>query len=92
MARILLVEDDVDVRFTIEHILLNVGHQIDSAGTVEDGCELLRCRPYDLLIADGADYRTATAELLPIWPSRMALLLSSLQKHISSSGRGARAA
>ncbi len=53
MTHILLVEDDDDVRFTIEHILLNAGHQVDSAGTVASGCELLRSRPYDLLIADG---------------------------------------
>jgi len=50
---ILLVEDDLDVRLLIEHVLIDAGHQVDATGTVQGGCDLLRCRGYDLVIADG---------------------------------------
>ena len=48
MTRILLVEDDVDLR-----LLIDGGYQVDTTSTVEGGCELLGCRFYDLVIADG---------------------------------------
>ena len=53
MPRILLVEDDADVRFFIEHVLLDAGYEVDATGTMTGGIELLRCRWYDLVIADG---------------------------------------
>jgi len=53
MATILLVEDDADVRFIIEHVLLDEGHQVDVAATVATGFGLLNSREYDLVIADG---------------------------------------
>src|SRR5690348_11583359 len=52
MARILLVEDETDVRLVIEHVLIDAGHEIDTTGTMSGGLELLRCRTYDLVIAD----------------------------------------
>ena len=53
MTRILLVEDDVDLRLIMEHVLIDGGYKVDTTSTVEGGCELLRCRFYDLVIADG---------------------------------------
>jgi len=53
MTRILLVEDDVDLRLIMEHVLIDGGYQVDTTSTVEGGCELLDCRFYDLVIADG---------------------------------------
>ena len=52
MPRILLVEDDADVRFAIEHVLLDAGYEVDATGTASGGREMLRCRSYDLVIAD----------------------------------------
>jgi len=52
MSSILLVEDNSDVRLVMEHILLDAGYEVDVAGTMADGCELLGCRAYDLVIAD----------------------------------------
>ena len=53
MPRILLVEDDPDVRFVVEHVLLDAGHDVDAAETMTGGLELLACRSYDLVVADG---------------------------------------
>ncbi len=53
MPRILLVEDDLDVRFVIEHILVDAGHEVDTTETMTGGTELLARRRYDLVVADG---------------------------------------
>ena len=52
MARILLVEDDVDVRTVMEHVLIAAGYEIDVTGTVAGAHELLHYVSYDLVIAD----------------------------------------
>jgi CheY-like chemotaxis protein len=52
MPRILLIEDDANVRMVMEHALIDGGYEVDIAGTVNVGCELLRSRPYDLVVAD----------------------------------------
>jgi DNA-binding NtrC family response regulator len=49
---ILLVEDNADVRFVMEHSLLDAGYEVDATETVADGCERLSRRVYDLVIAD----------------------------------------
>jgi two-component system response regulator PilR (NtrC family) len=53
MPRILLIEDDPDVRAVFEHVLYDAGHQVDAAATVRDGRELLDSEKYDLLLTDG---------------------------------------
>ena len=53
MTRILLVEDDVDVRPLMEHVLLTAGYEVDSAASVRSAAMLLGRRSYDLVVADG---------------------------------------
>ena len=53
MARILLVEDDDDVRFVVGHVLVQDGHEIDATGTMQGGLDLLQGHAYDLVLADG---------------------------------------
>jgi DNA-binding response OmpR family regulator len=53
MARILLVEDDADVRLMLEHVLLHEGHEVDTAQTVSGGKNRLRSGSYDLALLDG---------------------------------------
>lgn len=53
MARILLAEDEADVRLVMEHALIDGGYEVDTAGTVLAGFELLGRHPYDLVVADG---------------------------------------
>jgi DNA-binding response OmpR family regulator len=51
--RILLVEDDQDIRLLWRDVLLEAGYEVDSTETVTGACELLSSRDYDLLITDG---------------------------------------
>ncbi|HWB50648.1 MAG TPA: response regulator [Stellaceae bacterium] len=53
MARILLIEDDADVRLVVEHILVDGGYEVDTAEHVAAGAALLDSGPYDLVVADG---------------------------------------
>ena len=53
MARILLAEDDADVRVVVEHVLLDGGHDVDSVPNLESAQQLLLSRNYDLVLSDG---------------------------------------
>src|SRR5258708_13313700 len=52
MPRILVVEDDVATQLFIEHVLVGAGYEVDAAGTMSGGTDLLRCRRYDLVLLD----------------------------------------
>lgn len=53
MGRILLVEDDMDILFLLEHILRAAGHHVDGASTRRRAEELVDKDGYDLVVADG---------------------------------------
>lgn|SRR5579872_1794121 len=53
MSRILIIEDDPDLRPLLEHVLVGVQHDVDVAETVSGGLALLSAHTYDLVIADG---------------------------------------
>jgi len=53
MDRILLVEDDPELRLLLEHVLLGAGYRVDTAATVAAAFDLLDGPPYDLVLADG---------------------------------------
>lgn len=52
-ARILLVEDDPDVKLLMEHILATGGYQVVSVETVRYAAPLIESQPFDLLLTDG---------------------------------------
>jgi two-component system, OmpR family, response regulator len=53
LAHILLVEDDIDVRMLLEHVLLSAGHQVTVADTIASARANFEARAYDLVLADG---------------------------------------
>src|SRR5437764_14091890 len=52
MARILLVDDDDDVRTLLEQVLIAERYEVDAAATVETARALLERNHYHLLLAD----------------------------------------
>ena len=50
--RILLVDDEPDIRAMLGEILRGKGYEIDSAGTACDAKDRLASQTYDLVIAD----------------------------------------
>lgn len=53
MSRILVVEDDPDLRPLLEHVLVGAQHDVDVAESVAGGLALVAAGTYDLVIADG---------------------------------------
>jgi CheY-like chemotaxis protein len=53
MARILLAEDDADVRIVVEHVLIDGGYEVDAAPDLDNARKLLLSRGYDLVLSDG---------------------------------------
>ncbi|HUK60943.1 MAG TPA: response regulator [Stellaceae bacterium] len=51
--RILLVEDDWDVRLLLEHVLRDAGYEVDSTDTVVVARRHLAAQDYTLVLADG---------------------------------------
>ncbi len=52
MARILVIDDDEMVRFTLDHILKSGGHEVVAAASGGEGLRLQRETPFDLVITD----------------------------------------
>src|ERR1700686_5230026 len=53
VARILLLEDDANVRVLMEHVLIAEGHEVNPIATVASARTLLARNHYDLVLADG---------------------------------------
>src|SRR5579863_2526327 len=53
MPRLLLVEDDIDVRSTMEQMLGDAGYEVETAETVIVANELLSQGKFDLVVTDG---------------------------------------
>jgi two-component system response regulator HydG len=52
MARILLVDDDVDLGRLMEHVLVSAQYEVDRTDSVTGASTHLGSRPYDLVVAD----------------------------------------
>lgn len=52
MARILIVEDDADVRALIAHKLRKAGHEVSEAGDGQEGLATARADPPELMVLD----------------------------------------
>jgi DNA-binding response OmpR family regulator len=52
-TRILLVEDDPDVKMLTEHVLLSAGYEVQSVETVLHAKALIQRQPFALVLADG---------------------------------------
>ena len=50
--RVLVVDDEVNLRFAIERGLRKAGHVADSASTIRQGIERLRAQAYDVVVCD----------------------------------------
>ena len=51
-ARLLVVDDEPDLRTLYELTLLRDGHDVETAGTVHDACQLITEHQYDAVITD----------------------------------------
>ncbi len=52
MARILVIDDDDDVRVMLRHMLERAGHEVVDTGDAREGVKLYRELPTDVVITD----------------------------------------
>jgi DNA-binding response OmpR family regulator len=52
VPRILLVEDDIDVRPLLEHILLDAEFEVTAVESLANALALLEKQPFDLVVTD----------------------------------------
>lgn len=52
MARILLIDDDIQVKMVLEGFLTHDGHRVSSAANGKEARNLLRGEPFDLVLTD----------------------------------------
>ena len=52
MAHILVLDDEMEMRFILETFLRHAGHTVDSAGDGKAGMRLIEQNSYDLVITD----------------------------------------
>jgi len=72
--RILVVDDDIDLRLLSAEVLFRSGYQVDTAEDGETGWEALQARNYDLLITDHQMPKVSGVELVKkLRSARMAL-------------------
>ena len=64
VPRILVVEDNVDIRETNTELLIRFGYQVDSAEDGAAGWDALRVSHYDLLITDNNMPKVSGLELV----------------------------
>lgn len=52
MARILIVEDEDDIRLLSCRLLMLIGHEVEAASSGEEAIVCLRRHPYDVVLTD----------------------------------------
>jgi len=86
MQKILLIEDEVDIRVIYAEMLRNSGFEVEEAGDGEAGLEKLRNTNWDLAFLDIMLPKKDGLEVLedilsdPVLKSRPVILLSNLER------------
>lgn len=52
MARVLVIDDDEEIRAIVKHMLVGAGHQVEAAVDGAEGLRLFGKRPPDLVLTD----------------------------------------
>ena len=52
MARVLVIDDDAEIRVSLIKALEKAGHDVDEAGDGEEAIEYFTSMPYDVVVSD----------------------------------------
>ena len=84
MAKILCIDDESAALNIRKRVLETAGHQVLTARSGEEGIELFRCEPFDLVLLDywmpGMNGIATARELKRISPSVPTVILSGLSQ------------
>jgi len=73
MARVLIVDDEEGIRRTMGMFLENAGHDVWTAGSVSEACELMDAQDFDVVLSDIVMPGDAGIRLLGLVSARMPL-------------------
>ena len=81
MARVLVIDDDEEIRTIVEHMLVWAGHQVEAALDGAEGLRLFGKRPPDLVLTDinmpGLDGHDVIAAIRVLHPEVPIILKAS---------------
>lgn len=81
VPRVLLVDDEASVLYTLEAVLKPDGYKIDKASCAENAFEMFRAEPYDLVITDltmpGNSGLVLLEDVLKLRPDSMVILITA---------------
>ena len=96
IARVLVVDDEEDIRASLGSLLRLLGYQVDTAATGEQALQMIRETPYDVAVLDirlpGIDGVAVMRAAVDIRPEMAAILLTghaSLESAIAAVQAGA---
>jgi two-component system response regulator HydG len=79
--RILIVDDEADIRDSVADVLLDFGYQVDTAGNGLEALARLEERPYDVALLDfkmpGMDGLTLYRKMRELYPETSVILVSA---------------
>jgi DNA-binding NtrC family response regulator len=65
MAKILVIDDEANDRELVEHVLKNLGHEVDTADGSKNATALLQSQTYDVILSD-FDYKATGGNFLAL--------------------------
>ncbi len=80
-SRLLIVDDDPEVRYTLREALVPQGFDVDEAGTASEGVERVREQVYDLVLLDqrlpDAEGLSVVGELRLLQPQLLIVMMTA---------------
>ncbi len=80
MIRVIVIDDDNDIRISLKEVLTRAGFDVDVASDADEGIELLRQKKADLVITDvimpGKDGVEAVYEIRMEFPNTKIVVIS----------------
>ncbi len=80
MAKILIIDDEKDIRIVLQQVLEREGHEVDVAPGASEGLELLEGHGADLVITDiimpGIDGVATLGRIKESWPEVPVIVIS----------------
>ena len=64
MPRVLVVDDELGIRATLQEFLRDEGYEVETASEVEEAVQRLKVRPFDVIVTDIVMPRASGVDLL----------------------------
>jgi two-component system response regulator PilR (NtrC family) len=84
IPRILILDDEKLIRWSLSHIFLQEGYEVDSAASIEEAARLAKSRSYALILADlevcGDQAKACFSEFVRVQKGAKVIILTAVPK------------